>query len=99
MGVHNVEHDPVSASYPTEFCNTLPEQDRTRIWKKLYRMRCGYTIRVDHCSRMFNQRFFGYTSFSDGVSRLGLGLEARLETSFFESRSLSRRILVSVSSS
>jgi len=47
---------------------------------------------------------------SDGVSRLGLGLETRLETSFFESRSWSRsrrsqvssrsrRILVSFSSS
>ena len=36
---------------------------------------------------------------SDRVSRLGLGLETCLETRFFKSRSRSRRISVSVSSS
>jgi len=36
-------------------------------------------------------------SISDGVSRLGLGLETRLETHFWESRSQSRRFQVSVS--
>jgi len=36
---------------------------------------------------------------SDGVSRLGLGLETCLETRFLESWSPSRRILVSFSSS
>jgi len=45
------------------------------------------------------------TSTSDGVSRLGLGLETRFETRFLKSRSRSqvssrsRRISVSVSSS
>jgi len=48
-------------------------------------------------SRKHNPASFKVIINCDGVSRLGLGLETRLETSFFESRS--RRILVLVSSS
>jgi len=42
----------------TGFCNSESDPDRTEFRKTLYRIRCGWSNYVDHCSQMFNRRFF-----------------------------------------
>jgi len=43
---------------PTGFCNLEP--DRNGFRNNLCRVRYGYPYCVDHCGKVFNQRFFGY---------------------------------------
>jgi len=45
---------------PTGFCTSEPDLDWTGFWKKLNRIRYGYPNCIDHCSKMLNQKFFGY---------------------------------------